>query len=601
MGRVVINKKRDWNLSLLLIGIILVISSLTIIDSIDYPLTKSETVTFQDFNGDRLVGEYTRGNRFAGVLILEGFGSDQMAMKSIASEFASVGFHVFTFDFSGQGRSAGTLTFDNAATYRLAKQVIIAKNIFKLLSGLPDSRLIIVGHSMGARVALQSATFDPNKVGGLILLGAQVNLELNVQSDFFTGISDTSLFWVLNLSSYDPPVDILLLSGSWDDIVTPRAAKKLYLKLGAELSPYTRDIIIYDYVFHNYEIYNPVLISDAINWALRELGLDLTPNYFAMKALIRKIIWIVSLIGFIIIPLAGARYIQQVKKDKNKNRKVKKLINRNSNEKLKNKKMNNEENSRGYKYSENDKNIEILESENLFNIHIHDITKFFKFKLLAWLGSLPIALALLSLFFLIPIGVPIFSLFFVGFLSSYGIFMLILYLKNKMPGTEGEISIKFRFKNFRREENNIIAIATSILFIISCLYLYNSGINFVFPFNTSRSIWLIIFSFLTIPGFYIGQNEAKALKKSGFDHNKYQFGLWIIGLVPFFGISILFALIGSISGFIGSIQGILVLIFVIISGNFIAKIASNPSVAIIYQSFLIQFLALTQGSLFAIF
>ena len=593
--------KRDWNLSLMLIGILLVISSFTILYSIDYLLTKSETVTFQDFNGDKLVGEYTRGNKFAGVLILEGFGSDQIAIKSIASEFASVGFHVFTFDFSGQGRSSGSLTFDNAATYRLAKQVLIAKNIFKLLSGLPDSRIIIVGHSMGARVALQTATFDTNPVGGLILLGTQVNLEINLQSDFFTGVSDTSLFWVLNLSSYEPPVDILLLSGSWDDILTPSAAQKLYLKLGAELSPYTRDIIIYDYVFHNYEIYNPVLISDAINWALRELGLDLTPNYFAMKALIRKIIWILALIGFIIIPIAGARYIQQKKKQKDKKIDIKKPINSNSNEEVKNKKRNNEDNSRIGKYSENDKTIENLESENLFNIHIQNIRKFLKFKLIAWLGSLPIALLLLSLFFLIPIGLPIFSLFFVGFLSSYGIFMIILYLKNRMPGTDGEISLKFNIKNFRRDENNIKAIATSILLIISCLFFFNSGINFVFPFNTSRFIWLIIFSILTIPGFYIGQKESKMLEKGDYGKKLYQIGLWIIGLVPFFGISILFALVRSTSGFIGSIQGILVLIFVIISGNFIAKIASNTSIAIIYQSFLIQLLVLTQGSLFAIF
>jgi len=585
----------------MLIGILLVISSFTILYSIDYLLTKSETVTFQDFNGDKLVGEYTRGNKFAGVLILEGFGSDQIAIKSIASEFASVGFHVFTFDFSGQGRSSGSLTFDNAATYRLAKQVLIAKNIFKLLSGLPDSRIIIVGHSMGARVALQTATFDTNPVGGLILLGTQVNLEINLQSDFFTGVSDTSLFWVLNLSSYEPPVDILLLSGSWDDILTPSAAQKLYLKLGAELSPYTRDIIIYDYVFHNYEIYNPVLISDAINWALRELGLDLTPNYFAMKALIRKIIWILALIGFIIIPIAGARYIQQKKKQKDKKIDIKKPINSNSNEEVKNKKRNNEDNSRIGKYSENDKTIENLESENLFNIHIQNIRKFLKFKLIAWLGSLPIALLLLSLFFLIPIGLPIFSLFFVGFLSSYGIFMIILYLKNRMPGTDGEISLKFNIKNFRRDENNIKAIATSILLIISCLFFFNSGINFVFPFNTSRFIWLIIFSILTIPGFYIGQKESKMLEKGDYGKKLYQIGLWIIGLVPFFGISILFALVRSTSGFIGSIQGILVLIFVIISGNFIAKIASNTSIAIIYQSFLIQLLVLTQGSLFAIF
>lgn len=575
--------------------------SLTILFFIDYPLTKSETIEFQDVHGDKLIGEYTRGERFAGVLILEGFGSDQIAVKSLASEFASIGFHVFTFDFSGQGRSGGALTFDNAATDRLAKQVLVAKNIFKLRSGLPDSRILMIGHSMGARVALQSATLDPNPIGGLILLGTQVNLETNVQSNFFTGVSDLNLLWVLNLSKTNPPTDILLLSGVWDDILTPSAAKKLYYKMGAELSPYTRDIIIYDYQFHNYEIYNPVLISDAVNWALRELGLDFMPNYFATKALIRKLMWVVALIGFILTPVAGKKYIENIRKQNKKKTERKSENQTNSTNKSKKGREKRIALS-GKNNSLKDKDIaKVSGDEDLYNIQVNDISKFFKFKLLAWLGSLPIALGLLSLFFLIPIGLPVFSLFYVGFLGSYGIFMIILYKKNKMPGTEGKFSLDYSLKNFKIDENNLLAISCAVLFIISCLFFHNSGISFVFPFNTSRSIWLIIFSILTVPGFYIGQKEAEMLKRCGFEKTRYHFMLLMVGFIPFFGVSVLFGAIGSISGMIGSLQGIIVLVFVIISGNFLSRLASNSSIAIIYQSFLIQLLVLTQGSLFAIF
>jgi alpha-beta hydrolase superfamily lysophospholipase len=66
------------------------------------------------------VGYYYPGEIEAGVLLLEGFGSDQVNMRSAASEFAQAGYHIFTFDFSGHGRSPGTLGYDNAETLRLA-------------------------------------------------------------------------------------------------------------------------------------------------------------------------------------------------------------------------------------------------------------------------------------------------------------------------------------------------------------------------------------------------------------------------------------------------------------------------------------------------
>lgn len=73
------------------------------------------------------------------MILLEGFGSDQMTMTSLASEFARSGWHVFTFDFSGHGRSPSTLTFDNAQTELLANQALSALEEFKLQSGSSTS------------------------------------------------------------------------------------------------------------------------------------------------------------------------------------------------------------------------------------------------------------------------------------------------------------------------------------------------------------------------------------------------------------------------------------------------------------------------------
>ena len=66
-----------------------------------------------------------------GVIPLEVFGSDQLTMTSLASEFARSGWYVFTIDFSGHRRSPGTLTFDNAQTDRLAYQALSALEEFK--------------------------------------------------------------------------------------------------------------------------------------------------------------------------------------------------------------------------------------------------------------------------------------------------------------------------------------------------------------------------------------------------------------------------------------------------------------------------------------
>jgi predicted esterase len=531
----------------------------------DLPLAKTQTIRFQDPNGDTLVGEYTSGSTNAGVLLLEGFNSDQMAMKSIKSEFSSLGFHTFSFDFSGHGRSCDTIQLDNAETDRFANQVLSAKEKFKTLSSLNDSQIILIGHSMGARVALQSASMDPNNVSGMILIGCQVNLMPNVQSGFFTGVSDLELEWVVNLSASNPPVDILLLSGSLDDILTPTAANKLYEKLGGASATYDRELIIYPLLLHNYEIYSPQLISDSVNWATTNLGMSGMSDYFAFQSLSRLICWIIALIGLFITPIFGAKYLKERKKGINKEKSGQKEV----------KKANTD-------------------------LKIINLKKYFIYKLILWLGAIPIALGLLSLFFFIPIGIPIFSLVYIGFIGSYGLLMLLLYSRGKIPGTEGKLRLNFKIDKTEINKNTLIALGVSLGFIVLCALFFNSGINYVFPLNY-KLIWLVIFTLLTIPGFFIGHKEAVLLNQSRLSSKRNNVILWSIGLVPFFIVSIFFGILGSVSGMIGSIHGIIILIFAIVSGNFIEKINGKSIITTIYQAFLIQFLLLTQCALFAIF
>ena len=87
----------------------------------------------------------TWGGLLLALLILEGFGSDQVTMRSLSRSFARMGMHVFTFDFSGHGVSPGALCFDNAATDRLARQAIAAQALFAAEASLAGEQIVVGG------------------------------------------------------------------------------------------------------------------------------------------------------------------------------------------------------------------------------------------------------------------------------------------------------------------------------------------------------------------------------------------------------------------------------------------------------------------------
>jgi pimeloyl-ACP methyl ester carboxylesterase len=138
---------------------------------LDRPLAGGEGVAIEVPGDDTLAGTYYPGAIDRGVLLLEGFGSDQTAMRPLASQYAAAGYHVLTFDFSGHGRSPGGLDFDNAATDRMAKQVLAADAVLRNLSGLPADRIMYLGHSLGARVGLQASAMSGIPPKTLVLMG----------------------------------------------------------------------------------------------------------------------------------------------------------------------------------------------------------------------------------------------------------------------------------------------------------------------------------------------------------------------------------------------------------------------------------------------
>ena len=478
-----------------------------------------------------------------------------------------MGFHIFTFDFSGHGRSSGKLGFDNAQTDKLANQVLQAKQILKEKANLDDSNILMLGHSMGARVALQATLMDEKNCAGLILLGTQINLQPNTQSEFFTGIKDSELDWIKDLSENNPPLDILLISGMWDDIIPPDAAQKLHQTLGGNDSPYNRELVIMDGVLHNYEIYSPKVLSYAKEWSADLFNLENIENYQANTMLVRKVCWIIGLLSLFFL-IGGIIKIPSLKKSSESP----------------------EEKMSAHKMVE--------------SMHISDIKRFLAFKTLFWLFSLPLIIGLFSLFMLIPIGVPVFNLIYVGFIGGYGLTLALVYRKGKMPGTEGI----FQFKNLKSEiielkQNKKLIIYGLLIFglITVCTTLFaRTGIYYVYPLN-ERIIWLILFTLFTIPGFLIGALEKEAVRTSKFDSPMNMVVLNLIGLFPFILFVILYIAIGSLSGMIGGIHGLIILVLVFLMGTLLYKKTRNILFTVICQSFLIQYLILPQGVLFGVF
>ena len=102
------------------------------------------------------------------VLFIHGAGMDHSVWPLQARYFAYRGWNALTLDLPGHGRSAplseGGALLDSVPA--------MADWLFRLTEALGIRRAHLVGHSMGALVALEAASRDADEVAGIVLLGA---------------------------------------------------------------------------------------------------------------------------------------------------------------------------------------------------------------------------------------------------------------------------------------------------------------------------------------------------------------------------------------------------------------------------------------------
>jgi predicted esterase len=534
------------------LGVLILLGAFYQLRQLDRLLTSSVMVEIKVPGDDTLVGTYFPGEKLHGVLLLEGFGSDQTALRPIASEFAKAGLHVLTFDFSGHGRSPGGLDYDNASTDRMAKQVLAAEAKFRELTGLSTDQIIFLGHSLGARVGLQASSMMETPPRVLILLGTQVNLAANQQAEFFTGVQDIDLEWVQSLGPKNPDTDIFLISGEWDDILTPGAARLLVEKLSDQTIPNdsriltlqtepVRTLILVPQLLHNYEIYSIIPQAGVIQ-AIENVDPVFNPNQYDQ----RVIYWYQGIAGMFLALIAGSGLVKK--------------------------------------------------RETEFpDARINQVGQFFRGKLLLWVPALIPGALIASAVFFIPLGTPAFNLYYLGFFGGYGVLLWWQYRRGKMPGVEGKLS--FKRQSPTKSENSDLAFLIFILVLLAVSLLARSGWWYTFPIN-HRFIWLVVFTPITALGFRIGFKEIELLR---FGYPRKPWLIWLnglIGLFPFFLYTGFLAALGSTSGVVGSVQGLLILALAILTGSLFEKVSGRPWLAALCQAFLLYWLILPQGVLF---
>ena len=108
------------------------------------------------------------------VVIAHGAGEHSGRYEQVAAALVDAGYAVYALDHQGHGRSEGA----RALIERVDQAVSDLDALVVLASAAyPDLRVFLLGHSMGAMIALRYAPVHQERLSGLILSGALAALE----------------------------------------------------------------------------------------------------------------------------------------------------------------------------------------------------------------------------------------------------------------------------------------------------------------------------------------------------------------------------------------------------------------------------------------
>jgi hypothetical protein len=173
--------------------------------------------------------------------------------------------------------------------------------------------------------------------------------------------------------------------------------------------------------------------------------------------------------------------------------------------------------------------------------------------------------------------------------------MWMLYRVGRMPGIDGRLLMQDASGSSPRGWR-VAIVLTAILLVATAAYA-RSGWFYVYPLNT-RVLWLVLFSLPTTLGFWIGRHEFGLIAQAAPGKAAPQVAALLIGLTPFFMYTVFLAILGSLSGVIGGVQGLLILGICLSYGFLLRQFRQNDWVTGLCQAVLLYWLILPQGVLF---
>ena len=183
----------------LCISIIVFIICISLNAYFSIPYYKTESVHFQNVDGNQIGARYSESKNGYGVIIANDFTHDKSELVSIVNMLVQNGYGVFVFDFPSEGESEGYVNFHYKDSSFMAEQFYNAMVVYSQLASLPAEKIHIVGYGEGARAALETVGYNYFSPNTLTLIGCSLNLSEKTDFDIINYVNDRKLDWVSNL------------------------------------------------------------------------------------------------------------------------------------------------------------------------------------------------------------------------------------------------------------------------------------------------------------------------------------------------------------------------------------------------------------------
>jgi dienelactone hydrolase len=112
-----------------------------------------------------------QAERPPGVVLIHGFSGDRVLMSGLARRLAENGYAVIAIDVNGHGENRNPFNGGEAETEALRVNVKEAVDYLRASNLVDGSRIVVMGHSMGAGAALDYANNDQDLKGAVMISG----------------------------------------------------------------------------------------------------------------------------------------------------------------------------------------------------------------------------------------------------------------------------------------------------------------------------------------------------------------------------------------------------------------------------------------------